>query len=348
MQTVKLGKTGLEVSRVGLGGIPITRPTEAEAIRVIQHALDLGVNFIDSSRGYYTSEERIGKAIAGRRDQVIIATKGGGDKEASLKYIEESLESLNTDYIDLWQFHGVNNIEVYERVLAPGGGMEGAQEALQAGKIRHIGVSTHSPDMALKMVASGHFETVMFPFNFVAREAADELIPLAKQHDVGFIAMKPFGGSRLHDANLAIKYQLQFDNVVPIPGIETVEQVEEIAGLVKGPWQLSDQEQQEIEAIREQMDTLLCRRCSRCVPCPQGVAVHSMMNLPGLWKLWSPDFFFSWRYVQHNVESTKKCDDCGECEEKCPYGLPMREMMKENLAFFEKVQREYQASIGQA
>jgi len=143
MKTVRLDKIGLEVSRIGMGGIPIQRPPEDEAIKVIRRALDLGINLIDTSISYGDSEERIGKAVTGRRDQMIIATKGGWrDKATALEHIEQSLKRLNTDYIDLWQFHGVGTLEGYEGVLGPDGAMEGAQAALQAGKIRHIGISS--------------------------------------------------------------------------------------------------------------------------------------------------------------------------------------------------------------
>jgi aryl-alcohol dehydrogenase-like predicted oxidoreductase len=180
MKNMRLGQTGLVVSRVGMGGIPIQRPPLDEAVKLIQRALDLGINFIDTSLGYGDSEERIGQGIAGRREGVVIATKGGWRSKAMvLEHIDKSLERLNTDYIDLWQFHGVS-AEGYEGVLAPGGAMEGAQQALQAGKIRHIGISSHSPDVALKAVASGRFETIQFPFNFVCNEAAHELIPQAR------------------------------------------------------------------------------------------------------------------------------------------------------------------------
>jgi aryl-alcohol dehydrogenase-like predicted oxidoreductase len=158
MKTVRLGKTGLEVSRVGMGGIPIQRPPLDEAVRVIQRALDLGVNFIDTAYSYGAgmSEERIGKAIAGRREQVILATKGGWrDKATVMEHIERSRQRLKTDYIDLWQLHGVNSLEGYEGVLKPGGALEGAQEALKAGTIRHIGLSSHSPDVARAAIASG-------------------------------------------------------------------------------------------------------------------------------------------------------------------------------------------------
>jgi len=337
MKTVRLGKTGLEVSRVGMGGIPITRPSLDEAVKVIHRCLDLGINFIDTSPGYRDSEERIGKAIASRRDQVIIATKTGHDKATALKYLERSLKWLNTDYIDLWQFLNVSNFDNYERVVGPGGGMEAAQEALQAGKIRHIGISSHSPDVALKAVSSGLFETIMFPFNFVENDAADKLVPLAREHDVGFIAMKPFAGSMLKNANLAIKYLLQFDNVLPNPGIEKVEEIEEIVAIVNGSWELTSQERQEMEEIRAELSARLCRQCEYCQPCLQGVRIVTLINIRRLWKLWPPEWLLSLRYVTDAVESWKNCNQCGECEEKCPFHLPIQEMIAENIKFYESV-----------
>lgn len=335
MKTVRLGKTGLKVSRVGMGGIPITRPQENEAIKVIRSALNLGVTFIDTAYGYGTSEERFGKAIADRRDQVILATKGW-----TQEHLDISLKRLNTDYIDLWQFHGINTFEDLDSVL--GTGMEMAQEALQAGKISHIGFSSHSLKVALKAVASEAFETIQFPLNFVSNEAVDELVPLAREKGIGFIAMKPFAGGRVNDANLAIKYLLQFDTVVPDPGIEKVEEIEEIVDIVNNrPWELTPQEQQETEEIRRRVGTRFCRQCEYCMPCPQGVHICGVLYLPILWELWPPDWFFSWRLVKHSVESAKNCVQCGECEEKCPYHLPIREMIVESLEFYKSVKRKH-------
>ena len=336
MKTVRLGKTGLEVSRIGMGGIPIQRPTEDEAIKAIRRALDLGVNFIDTSVYYGPSEERIGKAIAGRRDRVIIATKGyWQDRATALKDIELSLEHLNTDYIDVWKFHNISTLEYYEQVLSPGGAMEGAQEALEAGKIRHVGLSSHSLDVALRAVASGHFEMILFPFNFVTSEAADELLSLAQEHDVGFTAMKPFAGGMLGDANLVIKYLLQFENVVPIPGIEKVEEIKEIVDIVNGSWELTPQEWQKIENMRTELGTRFCRRCGYCQPCPQGVRISSLITMRTTWKVWPREDFFARK--TRSVESAKNCVQCGECEEKCPYHLPIREMILENIEFYERV-----------
>lgn len=297
MKTVRLGKTGLEVSRIGMGGIPITRPTEDEAIKVIRRALDLGITFIDTAWRYGDSEERIGKGVAGRRDQVVIATKtftrgkGGEAKATALQQLEASLESLNTDYIDLWQFHGVNTLEEYK-------------------------------------------------LNFVNNDPADELVPLAREHDVGFIAMKPLAGGQLGDANLAIKYLLQFDNVVPDPGIQKVEEIVEIVHIVNsGPWELTPQEWQEIEDIRARLGRRFCQWCRYCMPCPQGVDIPPLMNARCIDNY--GESFISW--VAEAVESAKSCIQCGECEEKCPYNLPIREMIEENIAFYECVAAEHYA-----
>ncbi len=337
MKTVRLGKTGLEVSRIGFGGIPIQRLTEDEAITVVQRCLDLGVTFLDSANGYTTSEERIGKAIAGRREQAIIATKTPArDKATAQEHLELSLRRLNTDYIDLWQFHNVSSFDAYKQVMGPDGAMETAQEALQAGKIGHIGISSHSMDVAIKAVPSGHFETIQFPFNFVTDEAAQELVPLAREHDLGFIAMKPFAGGLLDEANLAIKYLLQFEGVVPDPGIETVAEIEEIVGIVEGSWELTSQERQEMERIRAEVGTRFCRRCDYCQPCPEEVNISLVMNLRSFWKRFPPERFFA-GWIAGAVESARGCIQCGECEKKCPYHLPIRDMLVENVAFYDCV-----------
>ncbi len=335
MKTTQLGRTGLEVSRVGFGGIPIQRLTEAEAVQVIQRCLDVGVTFFDTANGYTTSEERIGKAIRGRRQEVILATKTGArDRHTAEKHLELSLRRLGVEAIDIWQFHNVSTAETYQQVLGPDGAMEAARRAQEAGKIRHIGLSSHSLDVALMAVPSGHFETVQFPFNFVTCEPAEVLVPLAEQHQVGFIAMKPLGGGLLSDANLCIKYLLQFYSVVPDPGIEKVEEIEEIAGIVAGSWELTPEEWQEIVRIREEVGVRFCRRCGYCEPCPQGVRISVVMNLQNLWRR-LPAESMQAGWVGEAVESADDCIECGECEAKCPYQLPIREMIVEAIRFYE-------------
>lgn len=333
MKKILLGKTGLEVSRVGMGGIPIQRPSLEEAIRVINRGLDLGVNLIDTSIAYGDSEIRIGKAIEGRRDEVVLATKGSWRDKASVRdCIDRSLERLQTDYIDLWQMHNIRDPEAFESVVAPGGSIEAAWEAMEEGKILHLGFSTHNLEVAEMGVESGLFETVQFPFNFIAREAADTLIPLAKEHDVGFIGMKPFAGGNIGDANLAIKYVLQNENVVPDPGIERAEEIEEIAGIVEGSHELTPEDWARMDAIRDDLGTRFCRQCMYCMPCPQGVEIWLLTYMENLFRLWPRE-----RVIQvfgDRADTAMKCIKCGECEEKCPYHLPIRELIRENYEFF--------------
>jgi uncharacterized protein len=337
MRSVRLGRTGLQVSRVGFGGIPIQRLTEDEAVRVVRRCLDLGVTFLDTATGYTTSEERIGKAIAGRRQELILATKTPArDRAKALEHLELSLKRLQTDYIDLWQLHNVSTPEAYAQVLGPGGALEAAREAVQAGKVRHIGLSSHSLDMALLAVPSGHFATIQFPFNFVTDEAAAELLPLAQTHDVGFIAMKPFGGGLLDNARMTLKHLLQFERVVPDPGIQTVEEIEEIADIVAGSWELTPDERLDMARVRAELDTRFCRRCDYCQPCPQGVKISTTMSLQSFWKRFPPARFFS-GMVAEAAEAARRCEQCGECEERCPYRLPIREMLTENLAFYDNL-----------
>jgi predicted aldo/keto reductase-like oxidoreductase len=336
VKTTRLGKTGLNVSRVGVGGIPIQRLTEDEAVNVVRRCLDLGVTFLDTANAYTTSEERIGKAIAGRREDVVIATKTGArDRQTAIEHLENSLRCLQTDTIDLWQFHNVSTVEAYEEILGPGGAMEAAREALRAGKVRHIGVTSHSMDMALKMVPTGLFETLQFPFNFVTSEPADELLPLVEEHGLGFIAMKPFAGGMLADARVAIKYLLQFDGVVPDPGIETAVEIEEIVAIVNGSWELTPQEWQAMEDFRAQAGTHFCRRCEYCQPCPQGVRISTIVNLPSFVKRFSEEKLRE-GWIAEAMLTGENCIECGECEEKCPYHLPIRETIAENLALYER------------
>jgi predicted aldo/keto reductase-like oxidoreductase len=339
VKAIRLGRTDLQVSRVGFGGIPIQRLTESEALRVVQRCLDLGVTFLDTATGYTTSEERIGKALATsgrRRDQLVLATKTPArDRDTALQHLEQSLSRLQVDVIDLWQFHNVSTFEALDQVLAPGGALEAARQAVQAGKVRHVGITSHSMDVVLKAVPLGCFETVQFPFNFVTCEPADRLLPLARQHDVGFIAMKPLGGGLLRYANLCIKYLLQFDGVVPDPGIQLVEEIEEIAAIVNGPWSLSAGEWQAIEHIRSEVGTRFCRRCGYCEPCAEGVRISTVMNMASFWQR-MPAARLATGAIAEAMASGKNCIECGDCESKCPYQLPIRAMIAENTAFYER------------
>jgi len=334
MNTIRLGKTGLMVSAVGFGGIPIQRLSEEEAVRVVRRALDLGVTFLDTAHGYTTSEERIGKAIAGRRDGLILATKSHAlDAEGLPQEMAQSFQRLGVEHIDLFQFHGVSKAEDYERVVAPGGPLDVAREAQAAGRIGHIGVTSHSLDMALQLAACGHFETLMFPFNFITSEPAQRLVPLCQEQDVGFIAMKPIGGGLLEDANLALKWLRHFPGVVPLVGIEKAAEIEQVVSIMEGSAALAVSEWAEINRLKAELGTRFCRSCDYCQPCPQDIRISSMLRIRSFAKRMPPERVFG-AWGQEMVAVAETCADCGDCESRCPYELPIREMLREHVAWF--------------
>ena len=336
---MRLGKTELEVSRVGIGGIPILRLDEEDAIDIVRYALDLGITFFDTANAYTssktTSEELIGKGVADRREKVVIATKSSArTRKSALKHLELSLKRLATDYIDIWQFHGVNDDMAYKKIMAKDGAMAAAKDALETGTIRHIGFSSHAIDIALKMVQSGNFETVQYPINYVNNEAVDELVPLAKKMDVGFIGMKPFAGGNLRHADIAIKYLLQFDNVLPDPGVQRFQELKQIVDIVEGTWELTEYDEKRIQEKRNELGTRFCRWCDYCAPCPNGVSISWVMNAQLV-----PSY--GDRYYNNTakaIETAKNCVQCGECETKCPYELPIMETITENVEYFKKLE----------
>lgn len=347
MEKIRLGKTNLMVTRVGFGGIPIQRCTDDEAVTVVERCLDLGLNFIDTANAYTTSEERIGRAIARRkREDLIIATKTQHRERDKIgEHLELSLKRLGTDYIDLYQFHQVGDRENLDKVLEPDGPMVVLEKALKEGRIRHIGLTSHSMEIAKEAVKTGRFETIMFPFNFITVEAAEELIPLAREHDVGFIAMKPMGGGMLQNATLAFKYLMQFPDVALIPGIEKPWEIEEIVNIVEGSLEMTEDEKGEMQRLRDELGTRFCRRCNYCQPCTEGIPISTVMIMGSFFKRFPPERLFSGNLADA-MDKAPECSDCGECEERCPYDLPIREMMAENLKMYQEARQKYQAQKG--
>lgn len=334
MQQIVLGNSGLQVSAVGFGGIPIQRLGEEEAVRVVQHCLDLGITYLDTAHGYTTSEERIGKAIAGRREGLVLATKSHAlDAETFCQEMETSFQRLRVDYIDLYQFHGVSSMEDLEKVLAPNGPLDAARAARDAGRIGHIGVTSHNLTVALELVKTGSFETLMFPFNFITVEPAEELIPLCRERGVGFIAMKPMGGGLLESATLAFKFLRQFPDIVPLVGIEKAHEIDEIVAIMAGPAALTAAEEAQIARLRQELGTRFCRSCDYCQPCPQGIRISTMLRLRSFAKR-MPEARVFGEWGQEMVAIAETCADCGDCESRCPYELPIREMLREHIAWY--------------
>jgi aryl-alcohol dehydrogenase-like predicted oxidoreductase len=312
MERVGIGRTGLIVSRLGFGGIPIQRLGEAEAVPLLKRCLELGINFYDTANAYTTSEGFIGKAICGRREGLVLATKSTSrNPEKVMKHLQLSLERLGVDTIDLYQLHGVDDLETYHSLVAPGSMLATLEKARSQGKIAHIGITSHSLDVAKLAAQSGHFETVQFPFNFVAREAADELLPLCRQNDVGFIAMKPLGGGMLENASLAMKFLMQFRSVHPIVGVDAIEQIEELVRIADGDLSITPDEQQRMEQIAEELGARYCRHCYYCQPCSQNILICEVMVFPTYLKRSVPGFYLS-GWVADNMEKAQTCTECGE------------------------------------
>ncbi|MFH1650823.1 MAG: aldo/keto reductase [Chloroflexota bacterium] len=343
MEKIRLGRTEMMVTRLGFGGIPIQRLEEGPAVATVRACLDMGVNFIDTAHGYTTSEGRIGKAVAGRRQDVILGTKSPHRTRAEVEAdLELSLKRLGVDDIDLYMLHNVSDAATLEKVMAPGGPLAFLQGAKQAGLVRHIGASSHQIDTARDIVKSGEFETVMFPFNFITHEPADELIPLARAHDVGFIVMKPLGGGMLADVSLAFKFLLQYPDLLIIPGIQEPAEMEEILRIESGPHSLTAADRREIERLRRELGQNFCRRCDYCQPCTEGIHISTVMTSDTFFKRLNMELIMSGSFGQA-VEDAVKCSQCGLCEERCPYHLPIREMIAARSRAYQEAKRQYRA-----
>ena len=342
MEKIRLGKTEMLVSKLGFGGIPIQRLPEDEAVAVVRKCLELGITFLDTANAYSTSEERIGKAISGRPQRPILATKSTSrSRDGVEEHLKLSLEHLGVKSIDLYQFHNVADADSLEKILAPKGPMAMVEEAKKAGIIKHIGVTSHSLDTAKELVKSDRFETIMFPFNFITCEPADELLPLCREHDVGFIAMKPLAGGLLDNATLAFKYLFQFPDIVPIPGIEEIHEIEEIVQVLNEPREMTKAEQDEIERMREELGTRFCRRCDYCQPCTEEIPISMVMNSRSFFKRLPQERLFSGNFAEA-LEKAANCTECGDCEERCPYHLPIREMIAEHVKWYQEEKRKHQ------
>ena len=322
-----LGKTNIKVNRVGFGGIPIQRITQEETNSVIDELISQGVNFIDSARGYTVSEEYIGNAILGKRDKFIIATKSMSRTYDSMANdIEISLKNFKTEYIDLYQLHNIKPDE-YDKIFNDDMAYKALLDYKKQGKIKHIGITSHSIETIKKAVYSNKFDTIQFPYNIV-EDQADEIFKEASRRNIGIIVMKPLAGGAIDNAKLAIKYILSKDYIdVVIPGMDSVNQVIENTSVLKD-LNITKEEEALIEEIRNKLGNKFCRRCEYCMPCPVGINIPLNFLLEGYYsryglKDWSKD-----RYKGLEIKASD-CIECGKCESKCPYNLPIREMLKD-------------------
>ena len=330
-----LGKTGLQISRMGFGGIPIQR-IDAEGTKQLVHQLKAaGVNFIDTARAYTVSEEYLGYALEGIREDFVLATKGRGRTKADMAAdIDKSLKNLRTDYIDLYQMHNVTP-EEFPKVMEPGGALEALMEAKAAGKIRHIGVTAHSLDTFAMALEQDWVETIMFPYNIVETQA-EALIAKAAEKNIGFICMKPLAGGAIEDAALALRYVCANPNVtVVIPGMAEAKELEQNLAAASDTSQLKQEEKAGFLKIRGDLGTQFCRRCNYCQPCSVGIGISSAFLFDGYLQRYGLRDWAIERYMGMNKKASD-CIGCGACEQRCPYQLPIRKMLAEVAAHFGK------------
>lgn len=340
LRTIDLGRSGLKVTEIGCGGIPIMRVGLEEAKLIIRHCFQLGIRFFDTAHVYNDSEEKMGSALEPFRDEVVLATKvWAKDAAGAAKELALSFDRLRTRRIDLIQCHNVSNQEDLDKVMGPGGSYEILAKAKAEGKVGAIGFSSHNPDIAGKAIRTGKFTTLQFPFNFIENDPEEKVFPVARQRGMGIIAMKPLGGGLLDRADLCFRFLQQVPDVVPIPGIQSIKEIDEIVGCYQGRRPLSHDDREQMQRIRNDLGGRFCHRCEYCMPCEQGVQIPKVLLIKSQVRRFTPKQLAF--IAREAVASVEKCVDCEECVEKCPYSLPVPEMLKENAEIFKKFLTEH-------
>lgn len=329
MERVVLGKTGLKVNKNGFGALPIQRISKEDAVVLLQKAFQNGINYFDTARAYSDSEEKMGAALHEVRDQIIISTKTAAQNgEDFWKDLEMSLEKLQTGYIDLYQFHN----PAFCPKPGDGSGLyEAALKAKEQGKIRHIGITNHRIAVAKEAVLSGLYETLQFPFSYLASEEEVELVELCRQKEVGFIAMKGLAGGLIHNSASAYAFmcQRQFAHVEPIWGIQREWELDEFLSYQEQAPELNEALLAEIQKDKDQLAGEFCRGCGYCMPCPAGIEINNCARMSLMLRRAPQEAWLSEEW-QEKMKKIENCLHCGSCMKKCPYGLNTPELLKRN------------------
>jgi predicted aldo/keto reductase-like oxidoreductase len=339
MEKVRLGRTNLIVTKLGWGGIPIQRTDEAQAVSVIRAVVDMGVELLDTARGYTNSERKVGLALKGTDKPVILSSKSPERTAKIYDQVQESLKQLQVKKIHIYHLHNVSKFEDYEKVMGAGGAFEGLQRARDEGLIDHIGLTSHSLDVLERVLAENRVEVIMTCYSFLEPEAADKILPLARSKDVGILTMKAFSGGVIEEAGPALRFVLSTPDIVPIPGSETVERARE-------NWQvfqeglpehkLTEEDHVRIKQVRQEFNRQFCRRCDYCQPCSQSINIQMAMGLRAVIKRF-PHEEIGW--IKDVIEKARNCTECGECLPRCPYQLPIPEVIKKNLEWFDNLKK---------
>jgi predicted aldo/keto reductase-like oxidoreductase len=337
MKKVRFGKSGLMVSEVAFGGIPIMRLTKDDAVKVVRDIIDLGVNFIDTANAYADSEEKIGAAIKGmRREKLVLASKSTAlDKKTFNEHLDNSLRQLGVDYVDFYQHHNISSAEQRDKIFAPGGAFEGMMEAVRDGRVRFPAFSSHNVPIAVELMKTEKFFSVQLPYNFIDSQCEQEAIPMAKKLDMGFIAMKPMGGGMIDDAQIAFRFLAWQDDIIPDPGIEKTAEMKEIIEIVNEKKPLSPADIAKIEEYRAELGATWCHRCDYCQPCPQEIKISSVLGARSIYKRMPKDR--AKQMLDGAVATARTCVECGDCMTRCPYNLKIPELLKKTIEWLDNV-----------
>lgn len=324
---VTLGKTGITVEKNAFGALPIQRITKEEAVALLRKAYASGVTFFDTARYYTDSEEKLGEAFEGMRDKVIIATKtGASNAEAFWRELHTSLENLRTDYVDIYQFH---NPPFCPKPGDGSGLYEAMAEAKKQGKVRHIGITNHRLSVAHEAVESGLYETLQFPFSYLATEKDMELVEKCKEAGMGFIAMKALSGGLITNSAAAYAFLAQYENVLPIWGVQRELELDEFLSYIDNPPEMSEELAAVIAHDREELLGDFCRGCGYCMPCPVGIEINNCARMSLLIRR-SPSAAHLTPQAQEKMKKIENCLHCGRCKAKCPYGLDTPALLEKN------------------
>ncbi len=340
MRDIRLGRTGIHAGPTGFGALPLQRIPVADAVRLLRRALEGGIAYFDTARGYTDSERKLGLAFAGMRDRVVLATKSHARTgDAFRRDLAESLAQLGTDHIDVHQFHNPSSCP------KPGDGSglyEAMLEAREQGRVRFIGITNHRLAVAREAVESGLYDTVQFPFSYLSDEKDEALVALCAERDVGFIAMKALAGGLITRSDAAFASLGRFGNVLPIWGIQREAELDEFLAHIAAPPARTPALEEVVRRDREDLSGEFCRACGYCLPCPAGIEIPTAARMVRLLRRAPTERFVS-AEGQAMMRRIAECTECGHCREHCPYGLDTPELLKRNLAAYEAFLEESRA-----
>lgn len=334
MVQVTLGRTGLTVNKNGFGALPVQRISLDSAVYLLQKALDNGIDFFDTARAYTDSEEKIGYALSARREQFTLATKTmSADVNGFWNDLHTSLKKLNTDCIDIYQFHN----PAFCPKPGDGSGLyEAMLEAREKGMIRHIGITNHRLNVAEEAIESGLYETLQFPFSYLATEKEAGLVEKCADADMGFIAMKALSGGLITNSAAAYAYLAQYENVLPIWGVQRERELDEFLSYIDNPPTLTQELSDLIARDRQEFQGEFCRGCGYCMPCPAGIEINTCARMSLLIRR-SPSAAQLTPAAQEKMKKIENCLHCGRCKSKCPYGLDTPSLLEKNYQDYREI-----------